>query len=147
MRTETVAIDADSLAFWAERHLCTLTTLRTDGRPHVVPVGVTLDAELGVARVITRKSSKKVANVLSSPTGEARVAVCQVDGGRWATLEGVAEIRIHPDVVGDAVTRYADRYGRTPTFDPERVVIEIRIDRAMGQAKLPQTPAGARTAG
>ncbi|MEV0780869.1 pyridoxamine 5'-phosphate oxidase family protein, partial [Streptomyces sp. NPDC050428] len=32
---------AEYLAFWHERHLSTLTTLRPDGTPHVVPVGVT----------------------------------------------------------------------------------------------------------
>src|SRR3712207_4954064 len=35
----------DFRAFWTERHLCTLTTIRPDGTPHVVPVGVTLDVE------------------------------------------------------------------------------------------------------
>ena len=34
------------LGFWTERHLCSLTTLRPDGRPHVVPVGVVLDLSL-----------------------------------------------------------------------------------------------------
>ncbi|MFI7400510.1 hypothetical protein ACIBW9_08465 [Streptomyces sp. NPDC049541] len=38
--------------------------------------------------------------------------------------------------MNDAVTRYADRYGRTPAPDPERVVIEITIDRAMGLVNL-----------
>ncbi|MEU1563858.1 pyridoxamine 5'-phosphate oxidase family protein, partial [Streptomyces mirabilis] len=33
--------DPAYLTFWRERHLCTLTTLRADGSPHVVPVGVT----------------------------------------------------------------------------------------------------------
>ncbi|MFE3600764.1 pyridoxamine 5'-phosphate oxidase family protein [Streptomyces sp. NPDC059142] len=130
------AISAQSnnyLEFWSEYHLCTLTTLRPDGRPHVVPVGVTIDAPAGVARVITRKSSRKVANVLAWG-GEARVAVCQVDGGRWATLEGVAEVCTDEATVRDAVARYGERYGRTPTPDPERVVIKISIERSTGQA-------------
>ncbi|MBT2405556.1 MULTISPECIES: pyridoxamine 5'-phosphate oxidase family protein [unclassified Streptomyces] len=124
------------LEFWNEYHLCTLTTLRPDGRPHVVPVGVTIDAAAGVARVITRKSSRKVANVLASD-GAARVAVCQVDGGRWATLEGVAEVCTDIATVEDAVARYGERYGRTPAPDPERVVIRISIERAMGQTLAP----------
>ncbi|MFI1013050.1 pyridoxamine 5'-phosphate oxidase family protein [Streptomyces sp. NPDC020965] len=125
------------LAFWGERHLCTLTTLRSDGTPHVVPVGVTFDAEAGIARIITRKTSKKVANIA---VPGARVAVCQVDGGRWATLEGTAEVRTEAALIGDAVSRYAERYGRTPGPDPERVVIEISIDRSMGQTLQRQAP-------
>ncbi|MFJ2818482.1 pyridoxamine 5'-phosphate oxidase family protein [Streptomyces sp. NPDC087294] len=130
----------DYREFWSEYHLSTLTTLRPDGRPHVVPVGVTVDAVAGVARVITRKSSRKVANILAGGS-EVRVAVCQVDGGRWATLEGVAEVCVDEAVVEDAVSRYGQRYGRTPAPDPERVVILISIERAMGQTfrAQPQT--------
>ncbi|MFF2524179.1 pyridoxamine 5'-phosphate oxidase family protein [Streptomyces liangshanensis] len=124
------------LAFWREYHLCTLTTLRADGSPHVVAVGVTYDPEAGLARVITNKRSRKVANILASHAsgGGARVAVCQVHKGRWATLEGVATIRTEPEVVADAVRRYAERYERTPAPNPDRVVIEIALERALGRA-------------
>lgn len=121
------------LAFWRERHLCTLTTLRPDGTPHVVPVGVTYDPEAGLARVITNKGSRKVANVLAAGPEGARVAVCQVQGRRWATLEGRAVVRTEADVVADAVRRYAERYERTPGYNPDRVVIEITLDRALGR--------------
>ncbi|MFC7928727.1 pyridoxamine 5'-phosphate oxidase family protein [Streptomyces cinereoruber] len=146
MATEIAEQDAQYLEFWQERHLCTLTTLRRDGRPHMVPVGVTLDAERGIARVITRKSSQKVRNILAATPGQAHAAISQFDGGRWATLEGFAEVRTDPDVVREAVERYADRYGRTPAPDPERVVIEITIDRTMGQATLTTPPATIRSA-
>ncbi|MFE0258327.1 pyridoxamine 5'-phosphate oxidase family protein [Streptomyces sp. NPDC059010] len=127
------APDASYLTFWQERHLCTLTTLRPDGTPHVVPVGVTYDAEARLARVITLKSSAKVRHVLTAGADGAHVAVCQVDGGRWATLEGLAQVRTEPERVGDAERRYAKRYGRTPTPNPDRVVIEIAVKRAMGR--------------
>ncbi|MER7517155.1 pyridoxamine 5'-phosphate oxidase family protein [Streptomyces sp. NPDC126499] len=125
------------LAFWREYHMCTLTTPRPDGTPHVVAVGVTYDpegGERGIARVITNKHSRKVANVLAAGADGARVAVCQVDKGRWATLEGVARIRTEAEVVADAVDRYAARYNRVPTPNPDRVVIEIALTRAMGRA-------------
>ncbi|MFC9243154.1 pyridoxamine 5'-phosphate oxidase family protein [Streptomyces sp. NPDC057136] len=122
------------LAFWRERHVCTLTTLRPDGTPHVVPVGVTYDPEAGLARVITSKSSRKVANILAAAPGEARVAVCQMHKARWATLEGVATIRTEQEDVDDAVRRYTERYERTPRPNPERVVIEIALNRALGRA-------------
>ncbi|MER6475634.1 pyridoxamine 5'-phosphate oxidase family protein [Streptomyces filamentosus] len=122
------------LSFWREYHMCTLTTPRPNGTPHVVAVGVTYDPKNGLARVITNKHSRKVANVLAAGPEGARVAVCQVDKGRWATLEGVARIRTEEAEVADAVARYADRYGRTPTPNPDRVVIEIALTRAMGRA-------------
>ena len=126
--------DPAFLAFWREYHLCTLTTLRPDGTPHVVPVGVTYAPEAGLARVITLKSSTKVANVQAAGPGGARAAVCQVDGGRWATLEGVATVHTDPERVSEAVARYTERYGRQPAPNPDRVVIEIALTRAMGRA-------------
>ncbi|MCX4824644.1 pyridoxamine 5'-phosphate oxidase family protein [Streptomyces sp. NBC_01142] len=125
------------LAFWREYHLCTLTTSRPDGSPHVVPVGVTYDPEAGLARIITNKSSTKVANILAADRlgggGGARVAVCQVHRGRWATLEGRATVRTEPELIEDAVRRYAERYERTPAPNPDRVLIEIVLERAMGR--------------
>ncbi|MGC9667878.1 TIGR03618 family F420-dependent PPOX class oxidoreductase [Planosporangium sp. 12N6] len=117
--------------FWRERHLCTLTTLRADGTPHVVPVGGTLDADTGTARVITSRGSRKAAHVAAAGPAGAPVALCQVDGRRWATLEGRAVVRDEPAAVADAERRYAERY-RTPRPNPERVVIEVRITRVLG---------------
>ncbi len=118
------------LEFLAERHLATLTTLRADGSPHVVPVGVTYDAATRTARVITSGTSAKARHVRN---GQARVAVCQVDGRRWVTLEGTAVVRDEAGPVADAVARYAVRY-RQPRENPARVVIEISVDRILGNA-------------
>ncbi|MDI2130810.1 pyridoxamine 5'-phosphate oxidase family protein [Yinghuangia seranimata] len=127
------ALDDEAyLAFWREYHLCTLTTLRADGTPHVVPVGVTFDPETRTARVITRGDSRKARNVRAAGPAGARVAVCQIDRRRWATLEGVAVVRDNPASVADAERRYAERY-RPPTPNPERCVIEIHVDRALGR--------------
>ncbi len=117
-------------AFFTERHLATLTTLRADGSPHVVPVGVTFDAGTRTARVITSGTSVKAGHVRSG-AGTARVAVCQVDGRRWTTLEGTATLRDDPASVADAVERYAARY-RQPRVNPARVVLEIAVDRVLG---------------
>ncbi|PWI16978.1 nitrilase [Streptomyces sp. Act143] len=121
------------LSFWRERHLCTLTTLRPDGSPHVVPVGVTYDPEARLARVITNKASAKAGHVRAAGPEGARVAVCQVAGRRWATLEGRAYVRTDPERVAEAERRYAERYERTPSPNPSRVVIEIELTRALGR--------------
>jgi PPOX class probable F420-dependent enzyme len=120
------------LAFWRERHLCTLTTLRADGTPHVVPVGATYDPGAGLARVITSGSSAKAAQVRRAGAAGAPVALCQFEGRRWATLEGRAVIRTAPDLVADAEQRYEERYGHPPRPNPQRVVIEIALTSALG---------------
>ena len=118
------------LQFLAERHLATLTTLRADGSPHVVPVGVTYDAATRTARVITSGTSAKAGHVRA---GQQRVAVCQVDSRRWLTLEGTAVVRDDPASVTEAERRYAIRY-RQPRENPARVVLEISVDRILGSA-------------
>lgn len=115
-------------AFWQERHLCTLSTARSAGPPHVVPVGATLDLETGIARVITSGTSYKAR--LIGETG-APVALCQVDGRRWSTLEGRAVVRTEPEQVADAERRYAARY-KPPRPNPSRVVLEIEVTRVLG---------------
>jgi len=120
------------LEFWTERHLCTLTTLRSDGSPHVVAVGATLDPATGVARVISSSSSAHVRHVRA---GQSRVAICQVEGARWATVEGLAVVRDDPEAVAEAVERYAARY-RTPRPNPARVALEITVTKILGSSRF-----------
>jgi len=128
-----VLIDAGFFEFWTERHLATLTTLRPDGTPHVVPVGVTLDAAAGVARVICSGDSAKARHVRAAGEAGLPVAVCQVDGRRWSTLEGRAVVRDAQADVREAERRYARRY-RQPRENPRRVVLEITVTRVLGNA-------------
>ena len=117
--------------FLEERHLATLTTLRADGSPHVVAIGFTWDGDTGLARVITFASSQKARHLLDRPG--TRAAVCQIDGGRWLTLEGPAVVTDDPARVADAAARYGVRY-REPGERSDRVAIEIRVDRVLGRA-------------
>ena len=119
------------LEFWSERHLCTLTTLRRDGRPHVTPVGVALDLERRCAWVITSATSLKAIHASADP----RVAACQVDGRRWSTIEGTAEVRSDPDSVRRAEERYAVRY-RTPRPNPARVALRVEVTRFLASSGL-----------
>lgn len=118
------AFPSPLLDFWTERHLCTLTTLRADGSPHVVPVGVALDAQQRCAWVITSRTSAKVRHVAA----DGRVAASQVEGRHWSTLEGVAEVRTDEESVRRAVERYAARY-RQPRPNPDRVALRIEVGR------------------
>ncbi len=129
---ETPTFGADLVDFWAERHLCTVTTLRADGSPHVVPMGIVLDAEHALAWGITSVTSRKVANLRRGR--DPRVAVCQVDGRRWSTLEGVAEVLDDEASVAEAVRRYAVRY-RQPRENPSRVTLRIALTRVLGTVR------------
>ncbi len=115
--------------FVTERHLATLTTLRPDGTPHVVPVGFTYDPERHLVRVITSAGSVKARNVREG----SRAVVCSVDGGRWLSFEGSASVRDDAEAVADGVDAYTARY-RTPRENPQRVVIHLAVDRVLGRA-------------
>jgi len=129
MALDPQALPGAELAFLAERHLATLTTLRPDGTPHVVAVGFTWDDEAGLVRVITNAGSRKVSHVRA---GSPRAVVAQVDGRRWLSLEGTPVVSEDPERVAEAVRRYAQRY-RTPGENPSRVVVEITVDRVLGR--------------
>ena len=130
-RPEWTAFPPELLAFWTERHLCTLTTLRADGRPHVVPVGVALDHEERCAWVITSRTSVKAGH-LASP---APVAACQVDRARWSTLEGTGRTVTDAPSVRRAEERYAERY-RVPRENPDRIAIRIEVERFLSSRTL-----------
>jgi PPOX class probable F420-dependent enzyme len=128
---EAVA-DPGFLELWADRRVCVLSTVRLDGRPHAVAVGATVDPAAGLVRVIASGGSRKVAHVRAAGPRGAPVAVSQVDGGRWCSVEGIALVRTEPDRVAEAERRYAQRY-RRPRPNPERVVIEIRPHAVLGR--------------
>lgn len=127
-------VGAEFEQFWTERRVGTLATVAPDGTPHVVPVGVTVDRDAGLARVIARRGSKKIRNVLAAGAAGARVAVSSVDGRRWSTLQGVGRVREDRASVAEAERRYAQRY-RVPRPNPERVVLEIEVDHLLGSLR------------
>lgn len=134
MSLDPAALPPEIEAFVMERHLATLTTVRPDGSPHVVPVGFTWDTTARLVRVITFASSTKVRNLAAAE--KPRAVVCQVDGGRWVSFEGTASVTEEADRVAEAVRRYAARY-RMPGRRDDRVAVEIFVDRVLGRTPTP----------
>ncbi len=129
MALDPTALPPEVLAFLTERHLGTLSTLRSDGTLHVCAVGFTFESEHALVRVITRDGSRKVHNVEAG----GRAAVAQVDRGRWLSLEGPARVARQPEAVTEAVARYTARY-HEPRPNSRRVSIEIMAERILGHA-------------
>ena len=132
MALDPVALPDEVRTFLDEYHLATLTTLREDLSPHVVPVGFSYDTSACVVRVITWATSQKAVNAARMEERGQRAAVCQVDGGRWLSLEGPVRLVTDPDGVRAGVEGYAARY-RPPKERDDRVVIEIAVDRILGR--------------
>ena len=59
MSFQSSDLTPSQLEFMRENLLATLTTLRADGSPHVVPVGFTFDTDNNIVRVITFAKSMK----------------------------------------------------------------------------------------
>lgn len=127
-----IHLNPEQRVFVTERHLATLTTLRANGSPHVVPVAFTWDSDAGVARITTNRASAKARNAgrLTADGAASRAAVCQVDGGRWITLEGTIEVVTDRTEIDDAVARYARRY-RQLSENADRIVLRLTPDKVM----------------
>ncbi len=129
-----LAFSDELVDFWRERRLCTVTTLRPDGSPHVVPMGVVLDPGAGAAWAITSGKSWKVRNIRAAGPDGAPFAACQVDGRHWSTIEGRAVVLDDPESVRDAERRYAERY-KVPRENPDRVALRVEITRLLGNVR------------
>jgi PPOX class probable F420-dependent enzyme len=133
-----VVFDLDDLPdeltdFVGQRRTAALTLVRPNGTPQVTPVGVTWDPETRLARVITWADAVK-ARLLRANL-ELPAATCEVDGGHWLTMSGVARLTDDPDRVGEAVRRYTARY-KPPKDRPDRVAIEISVESITGRLPL-----------
>lgn len=103
----------------------------------MVPVGFTWDADHGWANITTIDRSTKVRNAAGFGEVPARAALCQVDGGRWITLEGTMEVIRDPEVVAQAVERFGVRYSK-PEHNPDRIVLRLTVDRVMSSDYMAQ---------
>jgi PPOX class probable F420-dependent enzyme len=132
VRLDPAALSGEVMRFLTERHLATLTTLRRDGTPHVVPVGFTYDPDTRLARVITSGDSVKARNARRSG---AVAAICQVDGARWLTVSGPIRVDSSREGVDDAVARYAVRY-RQPRENPKRVALIVEVASVLASVRF-----------
>ena len=131
MSLNPLNLTEEARSFLDERHLASLTLLRPDGSPHVTAVGFTWDQDNQLVRVITWAGSMKSRILQQTP--HSRAVVCQIDGGRWLSLEGTAVVTSEEARCREGTERYANRY-RIPQDRKDRTVIEISVDQILGYA-------------
>lgn len=127
---------SEALEFVADNHRAVLATRRRDGRPQLSPVLVVGDGE-GRILVSTRETAMKTHNVERDPA----VTVCVMnDGffGKWALIDGTAEIVQLPEAMDLLVDYYRRVAGEHDDWDEyrdamrreRRVVLRITVERA-----------------
>jgi PPOX class probable F420-dependent enzyme len=130
-------LDETALAFFEERHIGTLVTTRSDGRPHAVPVGFMYDPVEHVVRIIAPATTVKVANARRGGVG----AVSFVDGGRWATFEGPVSVHDDPASIARTLEAYRNKYGPPHGVRHDYVSVEVDVERVVGRFSIPGRPA------
>ena len=129
MAFDPAELTPEMIEFVTVRHLATLTTQRRDGSPHVVPVGFSYDPADRRVRIISGPGSQKARNAARGSVG----LVCQVEGGRWLTLEGRCELRTDEESLAKCGAGYEARYGHPPRREGW-ASLEIVVSRCFGRA-------------
>ena len=122
--------------FIGKNHHAVMATFRSDGRPQLSPLAVTIDGE-GRAIISSRERAYKVRNIRRDP----RVSLCVLNDawyGEWIQVEGTADVQSLPDALEPLVDYYRSISGEHPDWDEyrqamkdqERVLIRITLERA-----------------
>jgi nitroimidazol reductase NimA-like FMN-containing flavoprotein (pyridoxamine 5'-phosphate oxidase superfamily) len=98
-----------------------LATVRSNGRPHLVPIWFVLDEERWY--ICTGKQSVKARNLLANP----RVALALEDGTNAFVVEGAARA-VAPSA--EVIRKFKSKYDWDITADPPYdTVFEIEIEK------------------
>ena len=120
--------------FIRNHHQAVMATFRSDGRPQLSPLTVSVDGE-GRAVISSRERAYKVRNLRRDP----RVSVCVTgEGWDWIQIDGTADVLSLPDALEPLVDYYRSVSGEHPDWDEyrqamvdqQRVLIRITIERA-----------------
>jgi PPOX class probable F420-dependent enzyme len=126
----------EAIEYVRAQHNAVLATLKKDGTPQLSPVTAGVDSA-GRVVISTRQAAYKVRHIRRDP----RVWLCAFpDGfyGRWAQLDGTAEILELPDAMEGLIRYYQDISGEHPDWDDyraamereQRVLLRVTVTRA-----------------
>ncbi len=121
--------------FLSQNHRGVLSTVRSDGRPQMSAVLVSVDTD-GYALVSTREAAYKIRNIRRDP--RVSVFANSDDFSEWIQIDGSAAIVSLPDAMEPLVAYYRSISGEHPDWDDyrrsmaeqQRVIVRIAIERA-----------------
>ncbi|MGH9222678.1 MAG: PPOX class F420-dependent oxidoreductase [Acidimicrobiales bacterium] len=120
--------------FVRNNHKAVMATRRSDGRPQMSPLAVTMDGE-GRVVISSRERAYKVRNIRRDP----HVSLCVLgDGYDWVQIDGSADVQSLPDAMEPLVDYYRSISGEHPDWDEyrqamadqQRVLVRVTIERA-----------------
>jgi PPOX class probable F420-dependent enzyme len=112
----------EAIEYVRTHHNAVLATLKKDGTPQLSPVTAGVDAD-GRVIISTREAAYKVRHIRRDP----RVWLCVVPDaffGRWAQVDGTAEIVELPEAMDGLIGYYRDISGEHPDWDDYRAAME-----------------------
>jgi PPOX class probable F420-dependent enzyme len=112
----------EALEYVRTHHHAVLATLKKDGSPQLSPVTAGVDAE-GRVVISTREPAYKVQHIRREP----RVWLCVFPDafyGRWAQVDGTAEIVELPEAMDGLISYYRDISGEHADWDDYRAAME-----------------------
>ena len=126
----------EALEYVRTHHHAVLATLKKDGAPQLSPVTAGVDAE-GRVVISTREPAYKVRHIRRDP----RVWLCGFPDtfyGRWAQVDGTAEIVELPEAMDGLISYYRNISGEHADWDDyraamerdQRVLIRITVTKA-----------------
>lgn len=132
---------ADAVAVLVEAPLYWLTTVRSDGRPHVTPlIGVWLS---GAMYVTTGPGEQKELNLRTNPQISLTTGTNSLTAGLDVVVEAVAERVVDGDRLRGIATAYIGKYGRDWHFDVDgEFLAHPEGGRAMAFEARPTTAFG-----
>ncbi len=108
---------------FAEESIIWMATIRSDGRPHLVPIWFVTDGEYVYIRTMSK--SVKYRNLLENPA----VSVSMQDGSKPIIGEGKMTAHFPPGDREDIDRLFDDKYDWTDYDSAYDVICEFRMDK------------------
>ncbi len=111
-------------AFLREDHFAVLSTLNTDGSPHLTTMWYVFEHDATII-MSTPSHLRKVKNLRRDP----RIAICVQDGNRYVSLYGTVTISEDQTIVREDIEHLVERYVKDKATREQTLAALFQQDR------------------